>query len=176
MENPLSAVVQTYYFGDVQGRVSGTTDGGDIIHAGANQNSLLIGNSGLNDTFRIDAPTTASNQMVSGKRVVNDQDVWLYGAKDENDSVVIKVGSGSNLSSTAPTSARATIEDLDAVTPDTQLFTKNMEDGSEVKYARITFNVGDITTSIDDVTLNIFFADPGNVDSTTLLNRIKWES
>jgi Ca2+-binding RTX toxin-like protein len=181
MENPLSAAVQTYYLGDVQGRVSGT-NGGDIIHADADRNSLLIGNSALDDKFLIEAPTADSNYLDglnadgSERRVVAEQDVWLYGANDGDDSVVIKVGSGSVLSSTAPTSARATIEDSDAVTSGTQLFEKTMADGSEVKYAKVTFNVGGTATKADDVTLNIFFADAGNVDSTTLLNRIKWES
>jgi hypothetical protein len=184
MENPLSAAVQTYYLGDVQGRVSGT-NGGDIIHAGADHNSLLIGTSGLNDTFRIDAPTSASNILLeNGARDVTEQNVWLYGNSDKNDSIVIKAGAGATATDTTLDTqgalkagvANATFVDADANTAGTQLFSKTMADGTTVKQAKVTFNLGDTTTNADDVTLNIFFADAGNVDSTTLLNRIKWES
>jgi hypothetical protein len=72
--------------------------------------------------------------------------------------------------------ANATFVDADANTVGTQLFSKTMADRSTVKQAKVTFNLGDKATNADDVTLNIFFADAGNVDSTTLLNRIKWES
>jgi len=72
--------------------------------------------------------------------------------------------------------ANATLVDADPSSSGTQLFTKTMADGSTVQQAKISFNVGDKNTNADDVTLNIFFADGGNVDTTTLLNRIKWES
>jgi hypothetical protein len=183
MDNPLAAAVQTYYLGDVQGKVSGA-NGGDVIHADADQNSLLIGTSGLNDTFRIDAPTTASNQLVNGARVVTEENVWLYGNSDSNDSIVIKVGAGTTQTNTTLDAqgalkagvANATFVDADANTAGTQLFSKTMADGTTVKQAKVTFNLGSTATNADDVTLNIFFADAGNVDSTTLLNRIKLES
>ena len=31
-------------------------------------------------------------------------------------------------------------------------------------------------SSTDNVTMDLFFADAGNIDSTTLINRIQWES
>ena len=31
-------------------------------------------------------------------------------------------------------------------------------------------------STTDNVTMDLFFADAGNIDSTTLINRIQWES
>ena len=101
-----------------------------------------------------------------------------------HDSIVIKVGAGTTQTNTTLDAqgalkagvANATFVDADANTAGTQLFSKTMADGTTVKQAKVTFNLGSTATNADDVTLNIFFADAGNVDSTTLLNRIKWES
>jgi hypothetical protein len=89
--------------------------------------------------------------------------------KLDNDDVVVKVGSGT--SSHAYNEA-GTLASLNSAGFTMSNFNEN---GVQGKKATVVLN-GTTTSTADDVTLNIFFADAGNVDSTTLLNRIKWES
>jgi len=145
---------------------------GDVLNAGSDHDSLLIGTVGKHDTFVIDKPTSASASK--GNIAADSQDVWIYGMggtnKLDNDDVVVKIGTGTTsfdhddegTLSSLKTTGFTDIED----------FTLNCVTG---KMTTVVLNSTTASTS-DDVTLNIFFADAGNVDSTTLLNRIKWES
>jgi hypothetical protein len=198
-ENPLAVAVKSYYLGVEGGTAStgtqvtcaadgtlGTTNtaiaAGDILKAEANQDSILIGTADKHDEFFINAPTSASNTAgPASTRVIDTQDVWIYGMRDGNsldaDDVVINMGAGSTRTTfdSLPAGTVASITDADFSTAGIQLFSQTLEDGSVVKRAEVKFNTGDANLA-DDVTLNIFFADAGNVDSTSILNKIKWES
>jgi len=194
VENPLAAAVQTYYLGKVTGLSTAGTqvDGGannvvgtgsddttsnivagDVLRAGADRDSLLIGTVDKHDTFVIDQPTAASAYKSVGNIAADSQDVWIYGMgganKLDNDHVVVKVGSGST------SHAYNEAATLTALKSNGFTMTDFNENGVQGKKATVVLN-GTTTETADDVTLNIFFADAGNVDSTTLLNRIKWES
>ena len=108
-----------------------------------------------------------------GNIAADSQDVWIYGMagthKLDNDDVVVKIGSGT---SSHAYNELATLSSLNSGGFTMTNFTEN---GVTGKKATVVLN-GTTTSTNDDVTLNIFFADAGNVDSTTLLNRIKWES
>jgi hypothetical protein len=195
--NPLAAAVTTYYFGSVTGASSigtqtlGGANGivggsvaddtstsivaGDVLNADSDRDSLLIGTVGKHDTFVIDKPTSASAYNSTTNVAADSQDVWIYGMAGtntlDNDDVVVKIGDGTtsfDYNDVATLSSLNTNGFTMAIDP----ITKN---GVTGKMATVVLN-STTTSTNDDVTLNIFFADAGNVDSTTLLNRIKWES
>jgi hypothetical protein len=194
--DPFAAVVQTYYLGNVTGtstagtQAHGGADGivgnaddtttpftnivaGDVLHAGADHDSLLIGSLDKHDTFVIDKPTSASAYNSATNVAADSQDVWIFGMggtnKLDNDDVVVKVGAGTSSHAYNET---ATLSSLKTTGFSMSEFNEN---GVQGKKATVVLNNTTAGTA-DDVTLNIFFADAGNVDSTTLLNRIKWES
>jgi hypothetical protein len=171
--------IGTQTLGGADGKVgSGTDDtstsiaAGDVLNADSDRDSLLIGTVGKHDTFVIDKPTSKSASV--GNIAADSQDVWIYGMAGtnelDNDDVVVKIGSGTT---SFDYNDAATLSSLKTTGFTMADFTQN---GVTGKKATVVLNSTTTDTTNDDVTLNIFFADAGNVDSTTLLNRIKWES
>jgi len=156
--DPFEALVQTYYFGDV----TGTTASGDVIEAQADRDSILIGKAGNDgDEFHVAGPTSASAEqevVASGDTFViqrDEQDVWIYGM-DGNEEVVID---GPSTNWVVPAQAEEV----------------TLEGGDKVLKVQLT-NSGTASDTSDDLVLNLFFADAGNVDSTSVINKIQWES
>jgi Ca2+-binding RTX toxin-like protein len=148
-DNPLDAAVQRYVFGEV----SESAESGDIVSASANEDTILIGTQGKTDEYRITAPTDNSGHT----------EAWIYGMSDgtnldANEDLIIELNGSSEptLSST----------DVTQVT---------LEGGDVVQKVSITFDQGDGAGG-NDAILDLFFADGGNVNSTDLIDRIKFES
>ena len=57
----------------------------------------------------------------------------------------------------------------------TDVTTETLADGGTVQKVSITFDQGD-GAGVNDAVLDLFFADAGNVNSTDLIDRIKFES
>jgi hypothetical protein len=190
-ENPLAVAVKSYYLGVEGGNATATdnqgntiANAGDRVTAAMDVDSILIGDSNKVDEFIINAPTSAS--AAQGSVAANSQDVWLYGVGNGSDASLenlkIDMGAGSIITSVKASTTKWMVESTAADgaksysgATDTAFATgRTLADGTTVQQATLKFNDGGVTT--DDVYLNIFFADAGNVDSTTILNRIKWES
>lgn len=191
-ENPLAVAVKSYYLGVEGGNATATdyqgntiANAGDRVTAAMDVDSILIGDGNKVDEFIINAPTSAS--AAQGSVAANSQDVWLYGvgngsATDDLENLKIDMGAGSTITSVKASTTMWMVESTAADgaksysgATDTAFATgRTLADGTTVQQATLKFNDGGVTT--DDVYLNIFFADAGNVDSTTILDRIKWES
>jgi hypothetical protein len=148
-DNPLDAAVHRYVFGEV----SESAASGDILSASADEDTILIGTKGKIDEFRITAPTDSAEHT----------EAWIYGMHtngtlDTDEDVIIELNG----------SAQPTVTTTD-VTVET------LADGGTVQKVSITFDQGD-GAGANDAILDLFFADAGNVNSTDLIDRIKFES
>ena len=174
----ITKAATTYFFGeqtktfeDANHNVTGVQ-----VQADASRDSLLIGSSGV-DEF-----------VVNGIDSTNDHDMWLYGADFQAldgtfDNLTLKFKDAALLNNVTDTDHTIKGNFTGDVVNGfvganglvhVDLSDKEMANGSKVKEATITMNNGTADTK-DDVSLSIFFADGGNVDST-FLNKIKWES
>ena len=147
--DPLEALVKTYYFGDVLGT---TAAGGDIVEAQADRDSILVGNEANDsDAFRVEAPTDASQRqevVANGQTFEmarDDQDVWIYGM-DGDENVTI---SGDSAGWTLAQNAEAVV----------------LAGGDTVFKAVASHDNGTAQNTSDDLVLNLFFQDGGNIDS-----------
>jgi hypothetical protein len=77
-DNPMAAAVKTYFLGVAEGA---TSDGGDVLRALQDRDSILVGEAGKADEFKIDFPS----QLVSN--LSDPQEVWIYGWKDAGDKI-----------------------------------------------------------------------------------------
>jgi len=157
--DPFEALVKTYYFGDV----TGTTATGDVVRANADQDSILVGMKGNGgDEFHVAGPTNASAReevVVENETFViqrDEQDVWIYGM--DGDEKVIIDGPSTNWN--IPGQAEEV----------------TLEGGDKVLKVQLTDNAGTASDTSDDLVLNLFFADAGDVTSTSVINKIQWES
>jgi hypothetical protein len=187
-----NAAVKTYYLGQVDGtstagqKVVDTNSNGDYsddsndttssiaagdrLVADADVDSLLIGTTGYHDTFVIDGPTNAS--AANGNIAMDRQEVWVYGMGNNSDAadkddVVIRLGDNGQEVAASDVATFLTANDV--------AVTATAASGSDPAKVTVTFGNNTATTA-DDLALDIFFADAGNVDSTFLADRIKWES
>lgn len=135
----------------------------DMVAEVASRLGIVAGSANVEgDEFRIEGPTSASarEEVVSdGQSFViqrDEQDVWIYGM-DDGDTVVID----------SPMTNWGLPTEAEVVT---------LEGGDTAQKVQLTNNAGTAGDTSDDLVLNLFFADGGNVDSATLLDRIKWES
>jgi hypothetical protein len=148
-DNPLEAAVQSYVFG----QVSESSSTGDILSASADEDTILIGTVDLIDEFRIMAPTDSAEST----------EAWIYGmhdggALDAGDEVIIELNGSASPTLTA-----------------SDVTTETLAGGGTVQKVSITFDQGD-GAGANDAVLALFFADAGNVNSTDLIDRIKFES
>ncbi|MEK9908605.1 MAG: hypothetical protein VW500_05970, partial [Aquiluna sp.] len=148
-DNPLDAAVHRYVFGEV----SESAASGDILSASADEDTILIGTKGKTDEFRITAPTDSAEHT----------EAWIYGMHtngtlDTDEDVIIELNGSAQ---PTVTTSNVTVEPL--------------EDGGTVQKVSITFDQGD-GAGANDAILDLFFADAGNVNSTDLIDRIKFES
>jgi len=193
-ENPLAVAVKSYYLGVEGGNATATdnvgvaiSNAGDRVIAAKDVDSILIGDVNKVDEFIINAPTSAS--AAKGSVAANSQDVWLYGVGDsataDLENLKIDMGAGSTITSEKASTIEWMVESTAAdgaksySGPTDVAFAteRTLADGTIVQQATLKFDTdGNAATTVDAVYLNIFFADAGNVDSTTILNRIKWES
>ncbi|MDC0395110.1 Ig-like domain-containing protein, partial [Alphaproteobacteria bacterium] len=214
-------VSNTYYFADVEGEnasgesevvsagaidtedaTSGVTTGGDHLSAEADINSIMIGTAGRNDTFEVDAATSASAQQVVGAQTIAavNQEVWIYGMRsgDTFDLDTIKINLNSGTALTSPETVSTSLSALSGSAVKTGTLGVILDRGTADSSDDLTINFGLSVTEIsggqkvsltydsdldesdgsttDNVTMDLFFADAGNIDSTTLINRIQWES
>ena len=214
-------VSNTYYFADVEGEnasgeseavsagaidtadaTSGVTAGGDHLSADADINSIMIGTAGRNDTFEVDAATSASEQQVVGAQTIAavNQEVWIYGMRsgDTFDLDTVKINLNSGTALTSPETVSTSLSALSGSAVKTGTLGVILDRGTADSSDDLTINFGLSVTEItggqkvsltydsdldesdgsttDNVTMDLFFADAGNIDSTTLINRIQWES
>jgi hypothetical protein len=176
-ESPeFATAVNTYFLGVSTGAGAATNNLGADIAAGlvgervvanANVDSILVGIEGKVDEFVINGPTVADSSVSGVGAASSSEDVWIYGWKDganvDADKVIVK-GMGTAAAGFLPSNVTKTVSEV---------FTGDLDHAA--KKVSFEFNNGTATAD-DDVTLNIFFADGGNVDSTSILNKIKWES
>jgi len=136
----------------------------DMVAEVASRLGIVAGSANVEgDEFRIEGPTSASarEEVVSdGQSFViqrDEQDVWIYGM-DDGDTVVIDGPQGQW---SVPTQAEEV----------------TLEGGDTLLKVQLTKDVaGTADDTSDDLVLNLFFADAGNVDSTSVINKIQWES
>ena len=148
-DNPLDAAVQRYVFGDV----TESAASGDILSASADEDTILIGTQGKTDEYRITAPTDSAEHT----------EAWIYGMSDgtnldANEDVIISLNG-----SAAPDKNQLSVDNV------------TLAGGDKVQKVSITFDQGDGAGG-NDAILDLFFADGGNVDSSSLIDRIKFES
>ena len=182
-ENPLEAAVSTYYLGQSAGvnseGASVMKSGGDSLLDAGNSGAatsndwLMIGKEGSADSFVIDGPTSAS---LGGKNFVDNQQVIFYGLDANLDDITVNLA-GAKLtlnSSTALASGtlKPTEVTAESILSDQQL--ANMLGMDKVSLEIDTD--GDLSTTDDVVGLDLFFADAGNIDSTFLSDKLKFES
>ena len=134
---------------------------------------LMIGKQGSADSFVIDGPTSAS---LGGNNFVDHQQVIFYGLDANLDDITVNLA-GAMLtlnSSTALASGTLQPEEVTAasIVSDQQL--ANMLGMDKVSLEIDTD--GDLSTTDDVVGLDLFFADAGNIDSTFLSDKLKFES
>jgi len=149
--NPLDAAVHSYLFGSV----SASDLSGDLITASAGHDSIMIGSSGKIDQFVIESTSNGSEQ----------QEVWIYGLSDgtaafDQEDVVISLNGSSSLAGSLLA---------------TDVTAQTLAGGASVKKVSLTLDHGD-SNATNDSTLDIIFADAGNVDSQSLIDRLKFES
>ena len=163
----ITAAAETYFFGVQTGKVVG---GGYQVEADAShEKSLLIGSTGEGneskvDTFVINGISDASD----------DHEIYLFGA-NSNDNLKLNFADGSALENVMKGEVGAfdpTITNADGSFDDANGLVNVKLEGNK---ATITMNNNTADDTTDDVSLNIFFQDGGNLDST-FLNKIKWES
>jgi len=173
MENTLEAPVSEFSFGQVMGE---TSDGGDVLAANGADNAILVGTSGKSDEFQIDLMDV-------------NKDVWLYGvdtSAETSDQISLQLNSSTALT---PISSVGTWEgnngsfdielllgDGSSLNVNAQIsgFNEGVSDGMKVSLTIEGDFDGNQQTDVS--TLDLFLADAGNVDSTSLLDRIRWES
>ena len=173
VENTLEATVSEYSFGDVLGS---TPDGGDIMSAMGAENAILVGTSGKSDEFRTDLMDV-------------NKDVWLYGFDKDGsnaDSILLQLNSSTALSPVNTMSIENQTQssfdlalllgDGSTISVSGQIseFVDGLANGEKLSLTLEGDFDGNSQTDVS--TLDLFFADAGNVDSTTLLDRIRWES
>ena len=187
---------------DTEDATSGAISGGDHLSAEADVNSIMIGTAGQNDTFEIDAATSSLAQQTASSQTIAavNQEVWIYGMRSGDtldlDTIKINLNSGTALSS--PETATTSLSTLTGAAVKTGTLGVILDKGTADTSDDLTINFGlsvtEITggqkisltydsdldesdgTTTDNVTMDLFFADAGNIDSTTLINRIQWES
>jgi hypothetical protein len=193
-ENPLAVAVKSYFLGVEGGNATATdnlgaaiTNAGDRVTAAMDVDSILIGDGDKVDEFIINAPTSES--AAQGSVAADSQDVWLYGVGNgfaaDLENLKIDMGAGSAITSEKASTTKWMVESTATdgaksytdASDDAFVTERTLADGTSVQQATLMFDLdGNAETTTDAVYLNIFFADAGNVDSTTILNRIKWES
>jgi hypothetical protein len=163
---------QTQTFEDASHNVTGYQVEGD-----ASRDSLLIGSSGI-DKF-----------VVNGIDSTHGHDMWLYGADFEaagtnntSDNLTLKLKDASLLKEITDAFKSATgnfVSDASGFTGAGGLVHVGVQEETlanslnKVTKATISMHKQDSPTLV--TSLDLFFADGGNVDST-FLNKIKWES
>ena len=181
---------------------AGTSAAGDYLVADADVNSIMVGTAGRNDVFEINAATTASAQQTVGSQTIaaQNQEVFIYGMRTSNtldlDTVKIDLNAGTALTSPDGTSSftnalsggstktgtlkvsfdKGTADTADDFTVDFGVSVTNITGGQKVSFTYDSDLDPTDGKSTDNVTMDLFFADAGNIDSTTLINRIQWES
>ncbi len=71
---------------------------------------------------------------------------------------------------------KGTADTADDFTVDFGVSVTNITGGQKVSFTYDSDLDPTDGKSTDNVTMDLFFADAGNIDSTTLINRIQWES
>ena len=178
---------------------AGTTTAGDHLVAGADENSIMVGTAGRNDIFEINAATTASAQQTVNSQTIaaQNQEVFIYGMRSSNtldlDTVKIDLTAGTALTSPDGTSSftsalnngvgtlqvlfdKGTAATTDDFTVDFGVSVTAITGGQKVSLTYDSDLDATDGNTTDNVTMDIFFQDAGNIDSTTLINRIQWES
>ena len=182
---------------------AGTSSAGDHLVADADVNSIMVGTAGRNDVFEINAATTASAQQTVGTQTIaaQNQEVFIYGMRTSNtldlDTVKIDLNASTALTSPDGTSSftsalsgsgstktgtlqvsfdKGTANAADDFTVDFGVSVTNITGGQKVSLTYDSDLDATDGSSTDNVTMDLFFADAGNIDSTTLINRIQWES
>ena len=161
----------------------GTLDGsastiafGDVLSAAADVDSVMIGTSGKFDIFEINAPTAAGSGSTNSQIANEVQEVWIYGMSNQTgttfdkDEIVIKLDSSTALTSplSGTTGTIASGITYKVETPGT------LSDGDNFAKVEFTFDGGQAGNA-DDYLLELYLEDMGNIDSQTLLDRIRWE-
>ena len=170
---------------------NGTLDGaassisfGDVLSASSDVDSIMIGTSGEFDIFEINAPT-ASGSGSTNSQIANEvQEVWIYGMSNQSgstfdkDEIVIKVAPSSLDASTALTSPLSGTSGTIATGITFNLVdtsSTTLADGDNFAKVEFTFD-GGAAGSADDYLLELYLEDMGNIDSSAVLNRIRFET
>jgi len=199
--DPFAMAVKEYYIADainattvsdLSGITSSTQEGvdangdldgsatsiafGDVLSASADVDSVMIGTSGKFDIFEINAPTAAGSGSTNSQIANEVQEVWIYGMSNQSgtvfdkDEIVIKLDSSTALTSplSGATGTIASGITYKVETPGT------LADGDNFAKVEFTFDGGQAGNA-DDYLLELYLEDMGNIDSQTLLDRIRWE-
>ena len=199
--DPFAMAVKEYYIADainattvsdLSGITSSTQEGvdangdldgsatsiafGDVLSASADVDSVMIGTSGKFDIFEINAPTAAGSGSTNSQIANEVQEVWIYGMSNQSgtvfdkDEIVIKLDSSTALTSplSGTTGTIASGITYKVETPGT------LADGDNFAKVEFTFDGGQAGNA-DDYLLELYLEDMGNIDSQTLLDRIRWE-
>ncbi|MDC3014316.1 hypothetical protein OA085_02365, partial [Alphaproteobacteria bacterium] len=199
--DPFAMAVKEYYIADainattvsdLSGITSSTQEGvdangdldgsatsiafGDVLSASADVDSVMIGTSGKFDIFEINAPTAAGSGSTDSQIANEVQEVWIYGMSNQSgtvfdkDEIVIKLDSSTALTSplSGATGTIASGITYKVETPGT------LADGDNFAKVEFTFDGGQAGNA-DDYLLELYLEDMGNIDSQTLLDRIRWE-
>jgi hypothetical protein len=170
---------------------NGTLDGaassigfGDVLSASSDVDSIMIGTSGEFDIFEINAPTAAGSGSTNSQIANEVQEVWIYGMSNhsgstfDKDEIVIKVAPSALDASTALTSPLSGTSGTIASGITFNLVdtsSTTLADGDNFAKVEFTFD-GGAAGSADDYLLELYLEDMGNIDSSAVLNRIRFET
>ena len=155
---------------------------GDVLSAAADVDSVMIGTSGKFDIFEINAPTSAGSGSTNSQIANEVQEVWIYGMNNQSgttfdrDEIVIKVAPdvlGSTTALVDPTYGTTSGTIAAGITYEVAA-PGTLEDGDNFAKVEFTFDGGQ-AGSADDYLLELYLEDMGNIDSQTLLERMRWE-
>jgi len=187
--DPFAMAVKTYYIAESSDdtSVTGITKGdGDVLSAASDVDSVMIGEAGLGDVFEISGPTSASASINPGTIAADHQEVFIYGmvnsggtVLDTTDQIIIKSNYLSSSTALSDPIGIGTSGTLFSGTVGYGITSGSFEDTNANDYAKISFEFGgddaDLSSSADNYFLDLYLADAGNIDSQSLLDRIKWE-
>ena len=172
-ENPLEAAVDTYYLGVASGKAEDSTE---IISAdndqlsdadvAANNNWLMIGNSGTAEIFEIGTPNSTNT---GDPNFLHSQKAIIYGFDLALDTIKINMNSTTAVHSGTLNIKRIETSDIlqdEALSNMLGMDRVNIEIDTD----------GNLTTTDDITSVDLFFADLGNIDSSSLLEVIHFEN
>ena len=187
--DPFAMAVQTYYIADSLADTSvsdltTTVVTGDVLSASADVDSIMIGEGNAVDVFEINAPTSSSAASGDGLIAADHQEVYIYGMVQaggtsiDNDEIIIKTNLSTSTALSDPIGTGLSGTLFSGAIAYEVMSDGAFEDGGDFAHIKFEFagEDNDLSAFADNTFLDLYLEDAGNIDSQTLLDRIRWET